>query len=123
MPKSIVKEDAQLTILGEIGHRFFFPNCCVALDVAAHLGRQHEKSAVDKAAVSARLFLKARDPVTLKIDGAKPARWLGCGDRRKSSFAAVESNACGYVDIRDAVAIGQAKVGVFADVGKNLFDP
>src|SRR5260221_1229270 len=122
MPEPFVEEDAQLAILGQVDHRLLLPDGPVALDVAADLGREYEEAAIDEAAVAARLFLKAGDAVALKIDGAEPARRLCCRHGRKSSLAAVESDAFGDVDIAYAVAVGQAEILVVTQIGQDLLD-
>src|SRR5215213_6894851 len=93
VPEAVVEVDAELALGGEIIHRLFFPNRRIAFDIAADLGRQHEKTAIDPAAIAARLLLESRDARALIIDGAEAAGWLGRGDGGEAALAAMKSDA------------------------------
>ena len=71
--------DAQLAFGGEPFHRFAFPYRRIAVDVVAHLRRQHEEPAVDPAAVAERLFLKAGDAIAVVPQRAETAGRLRGG--------------------------------------------
>ena len=71
--------------------------------------RQNEKAAVDQAAFAKRLFDEAPHPPILDIERAEARERAHGGDGRQLAMLAMEIDAGRYIDIADAVAIGQAE--------------
>ena len=81
---------AQLPDCGQLLHRAPLPDRVVAVDQVDHLAVEHEKAAVDPGAIAARLFLEARHPraVGMQGEGAEAAwRLYGCHGRERLLLA------------------------------------
>ena len=77
----MVPERAQLIGLGEPLQGAAFPRCAVRIDFIDYRWVQHEKAAIDPAAVAQGLLNKPVDAILVDIERAVAARWLHCGDR------------------------------------------
>src|SRR4051794_24471923 len=107
----------ELLVLRQALQRLLLPYGGVAVDVARHLGREHEEAAVDPAPVALRLLLVAADQVVVDVERAEAARRLYGGDGGEPAVLAVEADQLAEVQIRHAVAVGEAEL-LAADVGQ-----
>ena len=103
---------------------FTFPQRLVAIDQVDHLGREHEKPAVDHAAVTLGLLVERCDPiVTANVQRAKPPQRIGRRDRRQQAMRPMKFDQMAKIDITHAVAIGQAEGIFIPDILRNATDP
>src|SRR5207248_4755 len=98
-----------LTVGREPFEGLMLPHGLVALDQAADLRRQHEKAAIDPAAVTGRFLEEADDLVFRERQRAEATRRLGAGHRRVPPRSAVKLDRRANVDVANAVTVSQAE--------------
>ena len=86
-------ESHQLAIGSQLSQGLTFKWGLIACNVVEYRGRQNEKSAVDQATIARWLFDKARDPVTLALNGPIAAWRKYRRNGGETPMATVEINA------------------------------
>src|SRR5262245_32679298 len=123
MPKAVVEVHAQLTVSGEPLHRLALPDRCIAGDVLADDGGQHEKAAVDPAAVPGRLLLEPRYTVALETYRPEAPGRLRRRHRRQPARLPVQLNDLPDVHIPDTVSIGDTEEWISLHIPQDALDP
>ena len=87
-----------------------FPTDGIALNGIQHSRRQHEKSAIDPAAIAQWFLLKTSHPFLLQLQGAE-APWRQNGSHgRQPGLRSMESDQRRHVHVSYAIAIGKAEI-------------
>src|SRR5271166_5510124 len=113
LPEALMVVHRQLAIVREPLERLPLPHRVVAVDVVADLRVEHEKAAVDPAAVADRLLPKAEHARAVRLERPEPARRLRRGDGGEAPLPLMQRDRRLHVDVADAVAISDAE-GLFA---------
>ena len=122
LPEPQVLVGLQLAIAAEGFQRHRFPRHIITLDQRQHARRQYEKAAIDEAAIAARFFGETRHHVALAPQRAVASRGLHRGHRGRLAVAAVEGDQGADIDVRHAIAIGEAEGLFFLDVVRHALE-
>ena len=123
VPKALMLEGAELSVVCELFERSMLPTRVVPFDVVEHLRLEHEETCIDPAPVAARLLDELGHTPFLAFNADRPETPLGLHDshRRRPSVRSMEIEQFWYVDIAESIAIRHAKILV-ADVWRDPSD-
>ena len=104
LPETAMVKGAQFAIARKALEQLLFKDRRIAFDPVKYRRRQHEKAAVDRAAIACGLFDKGRNPVALPVERAEAARRHYRRHGRSLAMGAVKSDRGGDMDIAETVA-------------------
>src|SRR4051794_34794344 len=109
LPVARVPVGGQLAVIRQALKGLALPDRLVALDVVEDAGLEDEEAPVDPATVAGGLLAERLDPVSLERERTEAAGRLDRRQGREHALLAVEFDEGADVDVRDAVAVGEAE--------------
>ena len=107
LPEALVVVSGEVAALSESLQRLLLPGALVAVHQINHRWVEHEKDAVDPAAVALGLFFKRENPAPLKRQRAETPRRLNGREGGAAALPVMEIDQGMEIHIGNAIVIGK----------------